>query len=182
MVQISDVQIFCADVTSLGSLGGVCCGRADMVRVQRLNGSGYMYSASNPPYVASAGTAALDALDEHPEMIQSLQKKSALLHSLLKEIPRVEIESYENCPFVIMRLEESIRPEDRLSEAKVYQQIVEMVRERGVAIVRTKYTRLEKYPPPPQIKVAVMVQHSDEQLRKVADVVRQSIQEAVAQL
>merc|ERR1711879_394352 len=141
------------------------------VRVQRLNGSGYMYSASNPPYVASAGTAALNALSENPEIVIGLQQKSSLLHSLLSKIDKIEIESFEKCPFVMFRLRKDLRPEERLEEAKIYQQIVEKVREKQVAIVRTRYTTLEKFPPPPQIKVSVMALHTEDQLRQVAQAI-----------
>lgn len=177
---MSDIQIYCADISVLGSLGGVCCGRTDMVRVQRLNGSGYMYSASNPPYLASSGTVALNAIDDNPELVTNLQQKSCHLFQLLKKIPQLEIEGSEHCPFVIFRLVEKYRPEERLEEAKIYQQIVLKVRDHGIAITRTKYTQQEKYPPPPQIKVCVMVSHSHEQLCAVAKAIEDSVAEVLA--
>ena len=39
-----------------------------MVRVQRLNGSGYMYSASNPPYTAAAAASAILQLENKPDL------------------------------------------------------------------------------------------------------------------
>lgn len=177
---MSDIQIYCADISVLGSLGGVCCGRTDMVRVQRLNGSGYMYSASNPPYLASSGTAALNALHDNSEMVATLQKKAKLLHTLLHEIPQLEIEGSDQCPFIILRFKENLRPEELLDEAKLYEQVVQKVRQRGVAITRTKYTQQEKYPPPPQIKVCVMVLHTNEQIQTIANAIRESVEEVLA--
>mmetsp|Transcript_6117 Transcript_6117/g.12855 ORF Transcript_6117/g.12855 Transcript_6117/m.12855 type:complete len:471 (+) Transcript_6117:43-1455(+) len=175
-MKASDVHVYCADIsTSLGSLGGVCCGEEEMVRVQRLNGSGYMYSASNPPYLCTAGMVALNTIDEKPEVVQRLQKNSVLIHKLIKEIPQIETEGFDECPFLVFRIIEKFRPDSVLEEAKLYQRIVEFVREKGAAISRTKYTNLEKYPPPPQIKVSVMSEHSEEQIRQVASAIKEAI-------
>jgi len=96
---------------------------------------------------------------------------------LLCQISELEIESCDVCPFVILRLKENLRPAEILDEAKLYQAIVDKVRDRGIAITRTKYTMFEKYPPPPQIRVSVMVLHTEEQIHKVHEAVRDSVQE-----
>merc|ERR1712233_113244 len=171
-LKMEDISIYCADISNaIGSLGGVCCGRSEMVRVQRLNGSGYMYSASNPPYSASAATAALHKIEQAPRLVTDLQAKSKKIHQLLCSIPHVEIESHELCPFKILRLSSQVRPDEPLEEAKLYQAIVDRVRDLGVAITRTKYSNSERNPPPPQLKVSLMTLHTDEQLDQIADAV-----------
>lgn len=45
-----------------------------IVIVQRLSSSGYVFSASLPPYLASAAITALDILEENPDLITKLKK------------------------------------------------------------------------------------------------------------
>lgn len=46
---------------------------------QRLSSSGYVFSASLPPYLASAAITAIDVLEENPDLIIKLKKNIALL-------------------------------------------------------------------------------------------------------
>lgn len=47
---------------------------------QRLSSSGYVFSASLPPYLASAAITAIDVLEENPEPITKLKKNIATVH------------------------------------------------------------------------------------------------------
>lgn len=47
--------------------------------LQRLSSSGYVFSASLPPYLASAAIAAINHLDENPALVTSLRNNIALL-------------------------------------------------------------------------------------------------------
>ena len=44
-------------------MGGFCCGNHEMVDHQRLSGLGYCFSASLPPYLATAAIGALNVLE-----------------------------------------------------------------------------------------------------------------------
>ena len=56
--------IVCCDAgNALSSVGGFCCGNHEMVDHQRLSGLGYCFSASLPPYLATAAIGALDVLE-----------------------------------------------------------------------------------------------------------------------
>ena len=46
---------------------------------QRLSSSGYVFSASLPPYLASAAITAIDVLEENPDLIKKLKENIALL-------------------------------------------------------------------------------------------------------
>lgn len=46
---------------------------------QRLSSSGYVFSASLPPYLASAAITAIDVLEENPDLIIKLKKNITLL-------------------------------------------------------------------------------------------------------
>lgn len=42
--------------------------------------TGYCFSASLPPLLSAAATKALDQIDQHPEMLESLRERSSSLH------------------------------------------------------------------------------------------------------
>lgn len=55
-----DVDIVCVSLdTSFASVGGMCAGSAEIVDHQRLSGVGYVFSASSPPYTATAAMQAM---------------------------------------------------------------------------------------------------------------------------
>lgn len=49
---------------ALGSVGGFCVGDKEVIAHQRLGGNGYVFSASLPPFLASAGLNALDLIEQ----------------------------------------------------------------------------------------------------------------------
>ena len=54
--------------TSLGSVGGFCAGEHQVIEHQRINASGYCFSASLPPYLSSGAMASLDVIRRQPEL------------------------------------------------------------------------------------------------------------------
>ena len=48
--------------------------------LQRLSSAGYVFSASLPPYLASAAVSALNYLEENPSVLANLRSNIALLH------------------------------------------------------------------------------------------------------
>lgn len=46
---------------------------------QRLSSSGYVFSASLPPYLASAAITAIDVLEENPDLLTKLRNNIAIL-------------------------------------------------------------------------------------------------------
>ena len=60
---------------------------------QRLSGLGYCFSASLPPYLAVAANAALQMLDQRPQLVRRLQLNAASLRDALQEVPGA-------CPFM----------------------------------------------------------------------------------
>ena len=57
-VPAGEVEIITASLgNTLGSVGGFCAGSKQVISHQRLNASGYCFSASLPPYLATGGWA-----------------------------------------------------------------------------------------------------------------------------
>ncbi|XP_050139601.1 long chain base biosynthesis protein 1-like isoform X2 [Malus sylvestris] len=71
---------------ALATEGGFCTGSARVTNHQRLSSSGYVFSASLPPYFASAAIPAIDILEENPGLITKLKKNIAILWKGLSAI------------------------------------------------------------------------------------------------
>lgn len=62
-LRAAQVEIICASMgNALASVGGFCVGEKEVVEHQRLSGSGYCFSASLPPFLATAASAAIHHL------------------------------------------------------------------------------------------------------------------------
>jgi 7-keto-8-aminopelargonate synthetase-like enzyme len=48
--------------------------------LQRLSSAGYVFSASLPPYLATAAVSAVNYLEENPSVLTNLRSNVALLH------------------------------------------------------------------------------------------------------
>lgn len=175
----SDVTFLFADISVLGSLGGICCGRSRLMKFQRINSSGYIFSASNPPFLVATGTKALNILSENPNLIQELQGKTSYLFGLLKENQYLDIESFVLSPLIMARLSEVYRPETELEESKVLQNIVDKVRDAGFLITRAKSPLGTGPVPFPQIRITVMVQHTKEDIQNIAQAIFQAVKDTV---
>lgn len=82
------VEIIVASMSnSLASIGGFCVGDWEIVDHQRLSGLGYCYSASLPPYLATAASAALSKLAIDSGIRRKCQSNSKFLRKNLKAIP-----------------------------------------------------------------------------------------------
>ena len=72
---------------SLASVGGFCAGDREIVDHQRLSGLGYCFSASLPPFLATAAVGALDVLESQAgTLLPVLADNARLLRSKLAEI------------------------------------------------------------------------------------------------
>lgn len=85
-VRIDGVDVLLGSLaTSLASVGGFCIGSREVVDHQRLSGAGYCFSASAPPFLCAAATAALQQLQEHPELPGRLRSRCEALHAALEK-------------------------------------------------------------------------------------------------
>ena len=72
---------------ALASVGGFCAGDREIVDHQRLSGLGYCFSASLPPFLATAAVGALDVLESQaPALLPALADNARLLRSKLAEV------------------------------------------------------------------------------------------------
>ena len=62
---------------ALGSVGGFCAGTRRLIQHQILNGIGYVFSASSPPYLCTAACCAVDEMED----AAATRQRCAALHT-----------------------------------------------------------------------------------------------------
>jgi len=174
-LKTTDVELYVADLGfAFGTIGGISYGAEDFVAHQRLNGSGYVFSASNPPYLAHTAVAFLEQLRKDPSYLTRLRENSSRFYHLLKE--KLDgvllIHGWEYSPVLHLSLIDE--PEDRLEADSILEEICAEAMENDVALVRCKYDYSKKHLPRPSIRTAINSQHLEEDLIKTADVIRQA--------
>ena len=125
---------------SLGSIGGVTVGNEEVVDHQRLSGAGYCFSASAPPFTASAAIASLKVMEERPDLVTDLQSNVRYMYQQLEDkltttssLPgKLIVTSDPRSPIVILQLEH-----ESVYEAAVMKGIMQECLKRGIAVVAT---------------------------------------------
>lgn len=81
-VSRDQVEIATADLgNAVASVGGVCVGADDVVDHQRLSGAGYCFSASQPPFLAKAATAAIAVIEQDGNaLVSALRDRIKVFH------------------------------------------------------------------------------------------------------
>ncbi|KAI4330084.1 hypothetical protein MLD38_028392 [Melastoma candidum] len=156
---------------ALATEGGFCTGSSRVIEHQRLSGSGYVFSASLPPYLARAAITAIDILDENPELLKKLKENTSRLWKELSSVPGLSVASSHDSPIIFLRLRKpSGSAKDDL---KLLKNIVSrLLKEESVIAVTSKRSTLDKCRLPVGIKLYVSAGHTESDLLKAADSIR----------
>lgn len=169
---------------ALGSIGGVCVGSEEVVDHQRLSGAGYCFSASAPPFLASAAISSLERIKRSPDMIERTKKNRDAIYRTLSGsrvrgiVPeRMQVVSDELSSIVILELsgkEADASIEDQIG---MLDRIAERCLSHGLAIVSTGGHVGEKLHdvPLPAIRLTVSAVHSYDDIVKAVKVLKESI-------
>ncbi|ONK59236.1 uncharacterized protein A4U43_C08F4380 [Asparagus officinalis] len=168
-VPIEKIDIITAGMgNALATDGGFCTGGVRVVDHQRLSSSGYVFSASLPPYLATAAIAAVDRLEENPSILASLRNNIALLRKGLSDVPGLTLTSDPQSPIVLLQLKKPTGSHE--SDLKLLEKIVDRVlNEDSVFLVSTKRSKLDKCRLPVGIKMFVSAGHSESDLMKASE-------------
>ncbi|KAK9266006.1 hypothetical protein L1049_027100 [Liquidambar formosana] len=168
-IPIEKIDIITADMGhALATEGGFSTGNASVIGHQRLNSSAYLFSASLPPYLASAAITAIDFLEENPDLIMKLKENIAVLWEGLSVIPGLSIASNPHSPIVFLRLNNStgtLKNDLRLLEVIADR----VLKEDSVFVVASKRSYLDKCRLPVGIRLFVSAAHSESDLRKASE-------------
>ncbi|KAK0598849.1 hypothetical protein LWI29_038561 [Acer saccharum] len=153
---------------ALATEGGFCTGSARVIDHQRLSSSGYVFSASLPPYLASAAITAIDVLEQNPNLITKLKENIAILWKGLSDIRGLSIVSHIESPIVFLRLETSTGSVK--NDLHLLEDIADSaLKEDSVFVVTTKRSTLDKCRLPVGIRLFVSAGHSESDLLKACE-------------
>ncbi|OVA20458.1 Aminotransferase [Macleaya cordata] len=168
-VPVGKIDIITAAMgNALATCGGFCTGSVRVVDHQRLSSSGYVFSASLPPYLATAANTAIDLLEENPVLITKLRKNVALLWRGLAEIPGLSIASDPLSPLVYLKLKNSTGSFKK--DSQLLQDIADhALNKDSVLVVASKRSTLDKCGLAAGIRLFVSAAHSESDLLKAAE-------------
>jgi serine palmitoyltransferase len=178
-VPISSIDLLTASLeTSIGSGGGFCIGSKLAVGHQSLASSGYVFSASAPPYLSVAAIEAFNRIDKSPELLQKLsQNAQQLVQELESVLPNAFQVSHPNASIPLVHIRFADPVGDRQTRYAYFQQVAEKALEKGVAVVCPRYSDREYKKPQPSLRVTISLQHTAEDIKKGAAALKQAFSE-----
>ncbi|XP_078151615.1 long chain base biosynthesis protein 1a-like [Carex rostrata] len=167
-VPIEKIDIITAGMgNALATDGGFCTGSMRVVDHQRLSSSGYVFSASLPPYLASAAIAAVNYLEANSSVLSDLRANIATLLNELSNVPGLVVTSHSLSPIIFLKLKKSTGSDK--TDMHLLDSIANQVlKEDSVLIVTTKRSNLDKCPLPIGLRLFVSASHSEADLLKAA--------------
>ena len=133
---------------SIGTVGGVCFGAREVVDHQRLSGAGYCFSASTPPFLASAALASLERIQSTPQLLEKLAENTRRFTALINaKGTGLRVLSAPQSPLVILEATalagEALSYNERLAVSSA---IAEEALQRGVMLGVNRFTGGELKP------------------------------------
>jgi len=171
---------------AIGSIGGITAGSDEVVDHQRLSGSGYVFSASSPPFTATAAIKSLELLENQPESVSKLSRNVQYLQKKLHSLCQNEMEEVltvscdTKSPLILLRI--APMPDlENLDQGAFLAEVVRECLERGVAFVATGGTKMAsmKGEHPPAIRVTASVSHTTEGMDKAVAVLGEAVDEVL---
>jgi serine palmitoyltransferase len=98
-IEKTEVDLICGSLeTATESVGGFCVGSECITEHQRLSGSGYCFSASQPPFLTQAVLTALDLFEKDPKIFQQLNEVTEKVDNKFKELTRFQLRGHKLSP------------------------------------------------------------------------------------
>ena len=153
-VDAGRVDVIAASLENAGaSVGGFCAGDTGVVAYQRLMGSGYVFSASLPPYLATAAAHAVRRIAAEPRLVARAAASAQALRDavLAGRVPGLTTDADELSPVVPLRLAAGAAAGDQNA---LLAEIAKRARAKGVGVCVARINPLvpEKQRPPPALR------------------------------
>lgn len=147
--------------TSLGTVGGFCAGEAGMIDHQRLAATGYVFSASLPPYMTTAASKSIEIIERQPQLVAALQKNAKTMRneirlSKLPSVVRMIDAADDVSPIIHLRpTDEFLASSGKPLVEEKFQRIVESLQHKKIIILRHLYTVEERVANVPSLRISV---------------------------
>ncbi|EIE21834.1 PLP-dependent transferase, partial [Coccomyxa subellipsoidea C-169] len=176
-----DAEIVSASIgNALASVGGFCAGDREIVDHQRLSGLGYCFSASLPPFLATAAIGALDTLETAaPRLLPALAANARLLRSRLADTPGVDVVGMpRDAPSPVTHVRLTQQPEAPDQAEALLQRVVDSALKRGgVLFTVHRVSPLDRIRAAPSIRVVVTAVHTEKDVLKAVTALATAVKE-----
>eukprot|EP01025_Chloroclados_australasicus_P008250 TRINITY_DN1287_c0_g3_i1.p1 TRINITY_DN1287_c0_g3~~TRINITY_DN1287_c0_g3_i1.p1 ORF type:complete len:563 (-),score=76.62 TRINITY_DN1287_c0_g3_i1:326-1945(-) len=176
-----DIDILCGSMGhALGSVGGWCTAEREITDHQRLSGDGYCFSASLPPFLATAAIGALNVIDSdrgREELIPRLRELASYARNKLRMISGIQVIGNEDAqvsPLIHIQLV----GQDNMREAKSeVNRIVLDCRQKGFLISPHRIIKIDKVlgKYPPSLRMTVAAYHTEQHIDQATSVLASSV-------
>jgi serine palmitoyltransferase len=187
---VNTIELICGNMeTSLGTVGGFCVGSNEVIDHQRLHGLGYCFSASAPPYTATAGITNLNFIKK--DLVAKVRTNANFLRKALASIPGVIVvgsdkDLNKDSPTIFLRINHSsssssfsnsfvigspldgnIVADWRSKDETILQSIAGELLDENIIIYYPHYVPSEREQPWPSLRIFVTAEHTNEQLKQL---------------
>ncbi|KAK0484472.1 serine palmitoyltransferase [Armillaria novae-zelandiae] len=205
-VPASKVDMLVGSVAiGLCAAGGFCAGTQFVTEHQRINGTGFVFSASMPPLLAVSGSEGINILRSSPSVFETLQENVRAARAILDRIDCITIPSHPASPMIHIQIRSptaltlhpsaaahqspkpsnpsSILPRDASrwdwdieTEEVLLQEVVEEALSQGVMIAKAQRLRgQEMVEVRPSIRLALTSALTKKETEKAVGVVKASL-------
>ena len=162
------VDVIAASLENAGaSVGGFCAGDTGVVAYQRLMGSGYVFSASLPPYLATAAAHAVRRIAAEPRLVARAAASAKALRDavLAGQVSGLTTDADHGSPVIPLRLAVGAAAGD---EFVLLADIAQRARGKGVGVCVARVNPLvpAKHRPPPALRAFASASRSPGDLSK----------------
>ena len=152
-------------------------GTTAMNASSKLNSSGYVFSASLPPFLAVAAQAAIDKLDAEPQRLERLQTNARLMRRELGGMKGARVLGNDDrCPLIHLEVDhprgensDTFSPQQKLEQLE---RLVDVAIQEGVLIDVATFCSKDRSAEFSTLRVTVTAEHSDRDVRRCARVLR----------
>lgn len=183
-VNRKDIELLTGNLSNgFGSSGGFCAASKPLIYHQRLQGSGYVFSASLPPFLSACSEASIELLEANPSLLTNLHKNIAYFFERFnaraarrsgadKGDIGLSITSAPESAIIHLRLTPSRCKGTRDEDEDALEAIcAHAFTHADVYLSRAKYIDAEIFLPPPSIRIGMNSAFSHSHIDQIVDAV-----------
>eukprot|EP01026_Neomeris_dumetosa_P046457 TRINITY_DN3955_c0_g1_i3.p1 TRINITY_DN3955_c0_g1~~TRINITY_DN3955_c0_g1_i3.p1 ORF type:complete len:428 (-),score=69.02 TRINITY_DN3955_c0_g1_i3:216-1499(-) len=179
-----DVDIMCGSMGhALGSVGGWCTGDREMIDHQRLSGDGYCFSASLPPFLATAALGALKVIESpkgYEELTPRIRELSVYARKKFRTIPGFKVIGGEvDNISPLIHIELLGFKSDKVHEAqKTLNRVLATCRERGLLFSPHRIIKIDRVSKKqvPSFRVTITASHTERDVDQAVSILKTSVE------
>jgi len=160
---------------AFGCVGGFALGTNVICNHMRLNCTGYVFSASLPPYISVACCTAIDIVKDGEELLK-LRKIIDYTHDKFKGLNFLTTTSSPSSPLIHLRLKNSTG--NKKNDQKILSEVCNQAfHQFHIILAHTRYLDREKNSPEPSIKIYVSSKHTCQEIDDITNCLNEFVKE-----